>query len=81
MDDWVSVEDRMPDPGEEVLVFAVSNDGYRSATIEKAEWGYTMRHLNKFSTYVDWKSPWPYFFKNYTITHWMPLPDPPQEDA
>ena len=28
----------------------------------------------------QWQSPYQYFFGNNTITHWMPLPQPPDKE-
>lgn len=71
---WISVKDRLPEDDVDVIVYAVSNNG-----------GYTM--LVTFHTHTlygfnidGWASPWQYFTRNYTITHWMPMPEPPKEE-
>lgn len=28
-----------------------------------------------------WCSPWQHFRNYYIVTHWMPLPEPPKEEA
>lgn len=66
-DRWISVDDRLPEPRKDVIVRIKSLDG---------KW---------FGTSVDyqledgqWKksgSTW-----KISVTHWMPLPEPPKED-
>ena len=71
---WISVKDRLPEDNVDVIVYAVSNNG-----------GYTIVitfHTHKlYGLNIEgWAPPWQYFFMNYTITHWMPLPEPPKEE-
>ena len=71
---WISVEERLPEFDIDVLVFATGD--FRSViTITSYS-----DHLHGFNI-KGWVSPWQYFHKNYTITHWMPLPQPPEEPA
>lgn len=70
---WISVKDRLPEDDVDVIVYAVSNNG--GYTIVVTFHTHTLYGLN----IEGWASPWQYFTRNYTITHWMPLPDPPKE--
>ena len=65
MSDWISVKDRLPSHTETVLVFDPEWEGQYVAE------------------YVDFE---PHWLWSPTpcgpgVTHWQPLPDPPQEDA
>ena len=66
---WISVEDRLPEEFKRVLVNVRHKhnpkDGYREVEI---------RH---WSTSYGWHMQDNY----YEITHWMPLPEAPKEDA
>lgn len=71
---WISVEDRLPEDDVNVIVYAVSNNG--GYTIVVTFHTHTLYGLN----IEGWASPWQYFTRNYTITHWMPIPEMPKEE-
>ena len=62
---WISVDDELPEPGEIVIV-----DG-GCAHHESDGW-YTHNEPGVYSTYraIQWQ-----------VTHWMPLPPPPEKEA
>lgn len=66
MSEWISVKDRLPKPGERILLSSKKfvGEGWINGT------------LNKFFRYdgIEWSK---IFIEN--ITHWMPLPEPPEE--
>jgi hypothetical protein len=77
---WISVNDRLPELNQDVLVYAVGKiDGF----IEK----HAIEICNRFIQRIFpsspgqemWSSPYQYFHTDYEITHWMPLPEPPKE--
>lgn len=72
---WISVEDRLPEDNLNVLVYAIGDN--ENSVI--AMTGYT--HKMYGYNIEGWRSPWQYFFYEYKITHWMPLPEPPKEDC
>ena len=75
---WISVEERLPEDDADVLVYAVSNDDKsRDSCIAMTSYTHNMHGFN----IEGWHTPWQYFFYNYMITHWMPLPEPPKEDS
>ena len=62
MSEWISVEDNFPPVNEKVLLL----DEYRTYYV-----GYVSRFHDEFYTsYND--------DIEYVITHWMPLPEPPE---
>lgn len=82
---WISVEERLPEGGRVVVARAVSEDGEIEFT--------TFRHPEAAARWSaeDW---WPYcphikmagdefltkrFVAGLRVTHWMPLPEPPEE--
>ena len=70
---WISVEERLPEDNVNVLVYAIGNN--ENSVI--AMTGYTH---NMYGYNIEgWRSPWQYFFYEYRITHWMPLPEGPKE--
>ena len=68
MSEWISVKDRLPEPGRYVACIAKRNPFSRFmpmvARIEKNGWAnlITEQYISE-------------------VTHWMPLPEPPKEDA
>lgn len=76
--EWISVQDRLPEVGEEVLVFAVGKSGDFSNVITITD-RMIFRLFPSSEGVETWSSPWQYFMTNYEITHWMPLPEPPKE--
>ena len=67
MSEWVSVKDKMPQPGRYVACIAKRNPFSRFmpmvARIEKNGWAnpITEQYISE-------------------VTHWLPLPEPPKED-
>ena len=70
MSEWISVDDRLPEDDEQVLVFA------RPLKLYPSENGRglvdTMICLGGDLWIHDWE-------RQPKVTHWMPLPDPPVE--
>jgi hypothetical protein len=71
---WISVEDRLPEEGLEVLIFGkVLNDiskvlGVRARFNGDQEWKYT------------WESDDIHVYTQDDVTHWQPLPERPKEE-
>lgn len=71
---WISVKERLPEEGEEVLVFGqYLNDipkvlGVRSRYKGDQDWKYT------------WEGSDEWVYRENDVTHWMPLPKPPKEE-
>ena len=77
---WISVNDRSPEIGEDVLILYESKvsrkTGYAIACLEVSF--YFGSTPIPYQT-PQWNEPWQYFRDNNVITHWMPLPEPPKE--
>lgn len=71
--EWISVEERLPEFNQNVLVYGVGlpKYGFEGQTAI-AITSYT-NHKYGFDI-VGWNEPWQYFSADYKITHWMPLP-------
>ncbi len=61
---WISVEDRLPEEGVEVMAKIDDSDGCRNE-----------QSLTRQGTL--WFFPDMSMYVYYTPTHWMPLPEPP----
>ena len=70
---WISVEERLPDDDANVLVHAIYKN--KESVIVMTSYTHRMYGYN----IEGWRSPWQYFFYDHEITHWMPLPEQPEE--
>lgn len=77
--EWISVNDRLPDDEQEVLVIAHGCDGrlvyVGSHKRVEAQKSWLTGITNKSSEWSLWG--WSYL-KEPMVTHWMPLPQPPK---
>lgn len=72
MSEWISVKDRLPEYGKDVLVCDCNSRNYISVwSLEKDTDGGT-------NYWEDCRGWWQSFDE---VTHWMPLPEPPKEDV
>ena len=72
--EWISVEDRLPGEAEEDVLAIVSGSPKRNLTLQDVAviavyCGEDGWYVNE---YPEWEDP--------TVTYWMPLPEPPEED-
>ena len=77
--EWVSVEERMP---EDDLPEGTNRLQIKVLVAIKAKNGYTVRTQNRIRQEQSWsnKEPftaWYWKFSHGEVTHWMPLPSPP----
>jgi hypothetical protein len=66
MAEWIGVEDRLPDKDDCCLLYI---DG-------KIKMGWYDHHIHNWRIYD--RSPFNYIL--YNVTHWMPLPEPPEQE-
>ena len=80
--EWISVNDRLPDDEQEVLVIAHGWGGrlvyVGSHKRVEAQKSWLTGITSESSEWSLWG--WSYL-KEPMVTHWMPLPEPPKEDA
>lgn len=62
---WISVKDRLPETDDTVLV-CLQRGGYELGFYSDDSW--RSLYLSYFET------------KELDVTHWMPLPEPPEEE-
>ena len=73
---WISVKDRLPDNDESDLVLAVVN-GHPTNLIEIMGAYQFAEYSKKYGWVIESYPLW----DNPEVTHWMPLPEPPEEDV
>ena len=78
--EWISVDDRLPSDEQDVLVIAHGWDGrlvyVGSHKRVEAQKSWITGITNKSSEWLLWG--WSYL-KEPMVTHWLPLPEPPKE--
>lgn len=67
MSEWITVKERLPAEDEEVLISA-EEDGERTAFV--AFWRQDAKWWD--NCYTGWVK------EHLNVTHWMPLPEPPE---
>lgn len=82
MSEWISVKDRLPEHDQNVLIFAEGKSDYNfgDTVIEISHIG-NQKFFHDSPDNWCWIAPWQYFTTNYEITHWMPLPQPPERES
>ncbi len=86
MNDWISVDERLPDVGDWVNVLYDRNEGDYWDRYNKPRYsvyGAQLRHIDQ-EGYAEWQR-WQMsdggpMCPLWLVTHWQPLPDAPEED-
>ena len=68
---WIPVTERLPEHFGTFIVAVDERDNNRTVYVDCADFDYFAKR---------WKT-WGYFEDGWKVTHWMPLPEPPEEDA
>lgn len=77
---WISVKDRLPEYGEQVLLTAY---GWSDTTVYIGQ----LKHMDAETSWLtgitskesEWCIEGWSYLKEPVVTHWMPLPEPPKE--
>ena len=81
VNEWISVKDRLPDKDGAYLVFEKGSYGNQIRTLRFAKDG---RKVDKYDFHRGWKNVWYRYDSEWghitidSVTHWMPLPQPPK---
>lgn len=77
--EWISVKDRLPEPGKEVLLIV---HGWQSRLIYIGELNHIAAEKSWLTGVTSAESDWCIwgwsYLKEPHVTHWMPLPEPPE---
>ena len=71
---WISVEERLPDD-DTLVLFNTEEQGLVVGSVDHDDNGLCFRIGNQ---YISWDYDFNY---DCTITHWMPLPEPPNTNT
>ena len=77
---WISVNDALPELEKNVLIYAVGKEKCYESKITITRRTDVIWFGHEVKTEPYWKDPWQYFGSDYEITHWMPLPEPPEKE-
>jgi len=78
MDNWISVDDRLPSNDDDVLVFPAPNNETGVITASYNPWG---GQYGKKWMYCEYASNYGDEYYEATVTHWQPLPEPPKRQG
>ena len=80
--EWISVKDRLPSDEQEILVIA---RGWDERLVYVGSHKRVEAHKSRLTGITNKSSEWSLlgwcYLKEPMVTHWMPLPEPPQEDV
>lgn len=71
MSEWISVKDRLPSTDETVLAIVYGRPRKNIQLVAACQLGAWTEEGWILDEYPEWETP--------SVTHWMPLPEPPEE--
>ena len=80
---WIPVSERLPDKDGTYMCF---NRGAYGKWVQAVRFTKDARKFDEYAFKNQWKNQWPMYDSEYgyyavgSITHWMPLPEPPKEE-
>ena len=72
MSKWISVKDRLPESSDGSVLAYFDHDGIDMVHIQECFDDITAGIVDGVQQYTKW-------YLNIGITHWMPLPEPPEQ--
>lgn len=79
---WIPVTERLPEEDKEVLISYRYKEGEGDTShseIDITSYGQMYFGGNKVGNNKHWRAPFEYFYSNYEVIAWMPLPEPYKE--
>lgn len=79
---WIPVTERLPEEDKEVLISYRYKEGEGDTShsdIDITSYGQMYFGGNKVKGVKHWRAPFEYFYSNYEVIAWMPLPKPYKE--
>ena len=80
---WISCSERLPEEDTEVLISYRYKEGEGDTdhvNIDITSYGTTCFGGREIHTLKEWRQPFDYFYANYEVIAWMPLPTPYREE-
>lgn len=81
MSDWISIEEKMPEHLDLVLLFIKYPEDARPLFTSTIEMGYWNDKKKCWSNLAGYYKPELNLLHGHNVTHWQPLPEPPKQET